>query len=167
MLYRRSGQLALQATLLLALEPHGGPRRIRELAADLGVASTYLTKVMQNLTRVGLVRAYRGPGGGIQLARPAHEIYPWDVLSAVEPVAEFSRCLLGVRQCSEVTPCPLHSAWAPTRDQIRQILQTKNLSEFAAEAQRDGGPFWMQVADSSSTAESSRAATTRETPDEG
>jgi len=165
MLYRRSGQLALQATLLLALEPHGGPRRIRELARDLGVAATYLTKVLQNLTRVGLVRAYRGPGGGIQLARPAHEIYPWDVLSAVEPVAEFTRCLLGVRQCSEVTPCPLHSVWAPARARIRQILQTKSLSEFAAEAQGGGLPFW--IPDSSSRQKRSLQTIARETNDRG
>lgn len=164
---RRSGQLALQATLLLALEPHGGPRRIRELAAELGVASPYLTKIMQNLTRVGLVRAYRGPGGGVQLARPAHKIYPWDVLSAVDPVAEFSRCLLDVRPCSEVTPCPLHPAWAPARDRIRQVFQTKSLIEFAAEAQRDGVPFWMQTADAGGTSERLPRRAARETPNEG
>lgn len=167
MFYRRSSQLALQATLLLALEPGGGPRRIRELAADLGVASTYLTKVLQNLTRVGLVRAYRGPGGGVQLARSAHKISPWDVLLAVEPVAEFTRCLLGVRQCSEATPCPVHSAWVPARDRIRQILQTKSLREFATEAQRDGAPFWIQATDSGNTEESLWAANASEAPDEG
>lgn len=167
MLYRRSGQLALQATLLLALEPPGGSRRIRELASDLGVAPSYLTKVIQNLTRIGLVRAYRGPGGGVQLGRPADEIYPWEVLSAVEPVTDFTKCLLGVQQCSDSRPCPLHSVWAPARERIRQLLQTKSLSEFAAEAQRDGVLFWMEAVNSSSAAVSSRTAIAWETPNEG
>ena len=47
MLYRRSAQLAVQAALLLALEPEGNSRRVRELAEDLGVPPTYLTKVLQ------------------------------------------------------------------------------------------------------------------------
>jgi len=152
MLYRRSGQLALQTTLLLALEPDGGSRRIRVLADELGVASTYLAKVVQNLTRVGLLRALRGPGGGVQLARPAREIYPWEVLAAVEPAGEFTRCLLGARPCNGDTPCPLHGVWAPARDKIREILQTKNLREFAAEAQRTGTPFWLSPEGSSSRA---------------
>jgi len=145
-LYRRTGQLALETTLLLALEPDGSSRRIRELADELGVASTYLTKIVQNLTRVGLLRAMRGPGGGVQLARPAREIYPWEVLEAIEPAGEFTRCLLGTRQCTGETPCPLHAVWAPARDKIREILQTKNLREFAAEAQRAGTPFWLPAA---------------------
>jgi Rrf2 family protein len=144
-LYRRTSQLALETTLLLALEPDGSSRRIRELAEELGVAPTYLTKIVQNLTRVGLLRAMRGPGGGVQLARPAREIYPWQVLEAVEPAGEFTRCLLGTRPCTGEAPCPLHEVWAPTRDKIREILQTKNLREFAAEAQRTGAPFWLPV----------------------
>lgn len=142
MFYRRPGQLALQTTLLLALEPQGSSRRIRELADELGVAASYLTKIVQNLTRVGLLRAMRGPGGGVQLARPAQMIHPWEVLVAMEPAGEFTRCLLGMRQCDEETPCPLHGVWAPARSTIREILQTKNLREFAVEAQRRGRPFW-------------------------
>ncbi|MFQ5776703.1 MAG: RrF2 family transcriptional regulator [Terriglobia bacterium] len=145
MLYRRTGQLALQTTLLLAWESDGAPRRIRELADELGVGANYLTKIVQHLSRAGLVRAVRGPGGGLQLARPAQEIHPWDVLSAVEPSAVFTQCLLGGRQCNEAIPCPLHGVWAPARDRIRHILQTKNLQEFAAEARRSGIPYWEPV----------------------
>jgi len=142
MLYRRSGQLALQTTLLLALEPEGHTRRIRELADELGVAPSYLTKIVQNLTRVGLLRTLRGPGGGVQLARPARTIHPWEVLAAVEPTGEYTRCLLGSRPCNDDAPCPLHAVWSPARERICEILQTKNLREFAVEAQRTGAPFW-------------------------
>ncbi len=142
MFYRRSGQLALQTALLLALEPPGRLRPIRELAETLGVATAYLTKIVQSLTRVGLVRSARGPAGGIQLARPAEEIFPWDVLFAVEPAAEFTRCLLGTGQCNDAAPCPLHEAWAPARNRIRDLLQSKDLRQFATEASQNGQPFW-------------------------
>ena len=138
MLYRRSSQLALQAALYLALEPEGTSRRVREIATELGVPATYLAKVLQGLTRVGLLRAMRGPGGGVQLARSAREIYLWDVLSAVEPVGEFERCFLGLGRCNDLNPCPLHEAWAPIRNQILTMLQTKSLLEFATEAQEKG-----------------------------
>ncbi|MDA2913374.1 Rrf2 family transcriptional regulator [Acidobacteriia bacterium AH_259_A11_L15] len=136
--YRRPAQLAMQATLLLALEPEGTCRRVREIAAALGVSATYLSKVFQDLTRAGLVRAVRGPGGGVQLARAARYMYLWDVLSAIQPMDELKGCFLGLDRCSERNPCPLDKAWASMRAEILGALQTKNLHEFASEAQTNG-----------------------------
>ena len=134
MIHRRSAQLALQASLLLALEPEGAPRRVSEIADELGVPRTYLAKVLQGLTRVGLLHAVRGPGGGVCLARSPREIHLWDVLSALEPAREFEHCFLGLGECNEVQPCPLHDAWGPIRADILAMLQTKSLWEFASEA---------------------------------
>lgn len=138
MLYRRSAQLALQATILLALEPQGNPKRVRELAAALDVPATYLTKILQSLTRAGLLRAVRGPGGGVELARPARELYLWDVLSAVEPVGDFERCFLGLGQCHDGNPCAFHENWAPLRARVLELLKRQNLWDFATEAHRKG-----------------------------
>ncbi len=136
MLFRRPAQLAVQAILLLALEPDVTCHRVREIAAKIGVPATYLTKVFQELTRAGLLRGVRGPGGGMQLARSAHEIHLWDVLSAFERTADFERCLLGLQRCNNLNPCPLDKAWAPLRAQILAMMQTENLWGFASEARR-------------------------------
>jgi Rrf2 family protein len=135
-IHRRSGQLALQASLLLALEPAGTPRRVSEIAAELGVPRTYLAKVLQGMTRIGLLRAVRGPGGGVCLARSPRELHLWDVLSALEPAREFEQCFLGLGQCNDAQPCPLHEAWGPIRADILAMLQTKSLWEFATEARQ-------------------------------
>src|SRR3990172_8485894 len=106
MLTRRSSQLALQASLLLALEPAESSRRGGGVAAGLGVPATYLAKVLQGLPRAGLLRAVRGPGGGVRLARPARDIRLWDVLAAVEPVGGVERCFLGLGEGDDAHPCP-------------------------------------------------------------
>lgn len=138
MLYHRSAQLALQAALWLALKPEGTSYRVREIAAGLGVPATYLAKVLQSLTRSGLLRGVRGPGGGVQLARPAREMRLWDVLMTLEPVSEFERCFLGQGQCNDLHPCPLHEAWGPIRSQILEMLQGKSLWEYASEGKTLG-----------------------------
>lgn len=135
---RRSAQLAVQASLLLALEPPGASRRVRDIAATLDVPASYLVKVLQNLTRAGLLRSVRGPGGGVRLAPSAREVRLWDVLAAVGPVSEYERCILGLDDCSDTNPCPLHELWAPVRDGILQKLRSLNLWEFADAAKRKG-----------------------------
>lgn len=135
---RRSAQLALQASLLLAMEPDGRRRRIKDIAAALDVPATYLAKVSQSLTQAGLFRSVRGPGGGLRLARPAREICLWDVLIAVGPVHEYERCILGLEQCSDSTPCPLHELWSPVRQNLLHRFQSISLAEFAQAAKTKG-----------------------------
>lgn len=143
MLYRRSAQLALQALFFLALEPAPRPRLVREIAAALGVQTPYLTKIFQQLQRVGLVRAVRGPRGGVRLLRPADQIKLWDVISALEPLDMFEQCLLGLARCSDPNPCPLHNLWLPIRAQLLAMLQTKSVLELACESQQDGLLPWL------------------------
>ena len=45
-----------------------------DLAAQFGVSQHHLTKVVQDLVRVGFITTQRGPGGGLRLARGADEI---------------------------------------------------------------------------------------------
>lgn len=138
MQFRRGSQVALQASLLLALQPQGSVRRVRDLAEEVGVGATYLVKILQNLSRVGLLRGARGPGGGVQLARPAKEISPWEILAAVEPEGELEQCVLGLDPCDSFTPCPLHDAWKPIRSQILAMLRDRSLQDIAVDAHEKG-----------------------------
>lgn len=143
MLYRRSAQLALQALFFLAFEHSPRPRLVRDIATALGVQAPYLTKIFQQLQRVGLVRTVRGPRGGVRLQRPADQIKVWDVISALEPVDTFEECLLGLTRCSDRNPCPLHNLWAPIRAQLLAMLQTKNVLELAEESRRGNLLPWL------------------------
>jgi len=136
MLFHRSGQVAMQAALVLALEAPSAPRRARELGLQLGVPPTYLVKVLHELARAGVLHSVRGPAGGFQLARPAQEILLWDVLAAVEPVNQLGTCLLGLGACTGENTCPLHNDWAHVRNQLVALLQKKTLADFAAEARQ-------------------------------
>ncbi len=137
-LYRRPTQLALRAALLLALEPKGTSRRVRELAECMDVPATYLAKVLQSLTHAGILESVRGPGGGVRLARPASQIALWDILSLLEPVDEYEHCLIGLGRCNDLNPCPLHEQWGPIREQLIQSLQSMDLEQFARAAEAKG-----------------------------
>lgn len=136
MLFHRSGQVAVQAALLLAMEPQPEPRRVRELVPKLGIPAAYLAKVLHELARAGVLKSVRGPGGGFQLARPAGEISLWHLLAAVEPLGQWGSCLLGLGVCDVEATCPLHNNWIPIRDQIVALLQTKTLADIAVEAKQ-------------------------------
>ncbi len=59
----------------------------KELADRTAISASYLTKILLELKRGGLVEAVRGSGGGYRLARPAEQVTLAQVAALVSPSA--------------------------------------------------------------------------------
>ncbi|MCU0634723.1 MAG: Rrf2 family transcriptional regulator [Gemmatimonadaceae bacterium] len=59
------------------------------IAGSVNTNAAVIRRLLQALTRAGLVRTQLGPGGGAALAIPAQQITLRDVYDAVEPGALF------------------------------------------------------------------------------
>ena len=57
---------------------------IHQISEAYDISKNHLMKVVSNLTRLKIVVAQRGPGGGIQLNRPPEEISLDEVISNTE-----------------------------------------------------------------------------------
>jgi Rrf2 family protein len=129
-----ASELAVCAAIHLALQPPGKLSPVHEIAAGTGLPAPYLAKIMRQLIRAGLVRAFRGPGGGVELGQPAESITLSSLVKAVEGRAAAEACILGLGDCSETMPCPLHSQWVPMRNAVRRMLEETSLAALATAA---------------------------------
>ncbi len=136
MIYSRACELGIQAILYLALQPAGKLSVVRGMAADLEVPAPYLAKIVQHLRRKGLVRSFKGKRGGWRLSRPAKAIKLFDVVQAIDGVATFQRCVLGIRECSPDNWCPVHEHWVGIKNQILDMLEKQTIQQLALEARR-------------------------------
>jgi Rrf2 family iron-sulfur cluster assembly transcriptional regulator len=108
----------IQAALYLASQKPEGYVSIRQISDSLGLSYPFLTKVLQQLTRRGLMRSLRGPRGGVALAKPLVETTLVEIVEAIDGRALFDGCILGLPECRVETPCALHDRWKPLRDEI-------------------------------------------------
>ena len=131
MLYSHTAEVAIRAALYLAFQPPGTISPVREIAHATGLSGPYLAKLMHRLIRAGLVRAYRGPGGGLELGRPPEAISLWAIVQAMDGVTRSEWCVLGLQACSEENPCPLHQRWYPLRAAMQQLLEETTLASLA------------------------------------
>ena len=131
MLYSHTSALAIRAALFLALQPPGKLSPVHEIAQGTGLPASYLAKIVRRLIRAGLVRAFRGPGGGLELGRAPQAITLWMVVQAMDGSGQSERCVLGLRACSEESPCPLHLRYFPLRLEIRRLLEETTLASLA------------------------------------
>ncbi len=104
---------------------------IREIAKELKLSFHFLTKILQTLTESKLLRSYRGPTGGVALAKPAAQLTLLDVVHSLQGKELFRECVLGLARCGDRKPCPLHATWALQRDALRRSLDQTRLSDLA------------------------------------
>jgi len=97
---------AFRVLMYLAITPD---RRctIREISEAYDISRAHLMKVVNLLTREGLVTAQRGPSGGLTLARPANEIRLGDVIRKTEDDLGLVECFRPENTCRLTPSCGL------------------------------------------------------------
>lgn len=125
-MFSQTTEYALRAIVVLA-EDANIPWTAQAIAARTLVPQDYLMKVLQPLSKAGLVTAQRGRGGGFLLTRPADEINVLDVVNAVEPLRRIKYCPLGIK-AHGYQLCPLHRK---LDDAIRTVEETFSSTTIA------------------------------------
>jgi Rrf2 family nitric oxide-sensitive transcriptional repressor len=109
----QTAEYALRAVVALASgrpEKASGrnePRTVQDLSQESQVPLDYLSKVMNSLSRAGIVAGQRGRGGGFQTVLPATELTVLQVVTAVDPLKRIHKCPLGLEAHLDKL-CPLH-----------------------------------------------------------
>ncbi|HDM8288363.1 TPA: nitric oxide-sensing transcriptional repressor NsrR [Yersinia enterocolitica] len=77
----------LRALIYMASLPEGQMTSISQVTEVYGVSRNHMVKIINQLSRVGLVTAVRGKNGGIRLGKPADQIRIGDVVRQLEPLS--------------------------------------------------------------------------------
>ena len=123
-----AASLGMHTAVLLA----GDPERlftVGEVATLLGASEAHLSKVLQRLGHIGIVRSVRGPRGGFALVRPGGEVTLLEVYEAIEGPLPESACLLGRPVC-QGSACVLGGLIASINQQVRGYLSQTTLAEL-------------------------------------
>jgi len=122
-----AASLALHAMVFVAGESDG-PVSTPQIAESLAVSEAHLSKVLQRLAQMGLVRSVRGPKGGFVLARPDSKITLLNVYEAIEGRLTVSRCLFAKPVCNG--HCILGGLLGEVNQRVRDHLAKTTLSQL-------------------------------------
>lgn len=124
-----TAQYALRAFVFIATHGDDHPVLAKDIAAQTGVPVHYLSRILRDAVRAGLLDSARGVGGGFRLSRPADRIKLVDVLSPYDDVLDRSRCPFGQPRCNDQSPCGFHEYWKPIAVAYRKMLEDTTLAE--------------------------------------
>lgn len=121
--------LAVHACGLLAAARGGRALTTQEMAAAIGASEAHLSKVLQRLSRAGIIAGRRGPRGGFRLTRAPSSVPLLRVYDAVDGSLPRGGCLLGVPRCP-ADSCPLQSLMAATSRRLAEGLSKVSVADL-------------------------------------
>ena len=132
-----SHSVGYACTALGLLAARGEPMLIHDIAREGDIPASYLGKLVNTLSRKGVVQTRRGIGGGVGLAEGAAEMTLYEVCEMFgEPAIEM-RCMLSTAECSEDRPCPCHDFWTAHRADLIAFLKSTTIRGMAEFETRD------------------------------
>lgn len=126
----QSAEYALRAVLYMARLGAEKPFKATDIAADLGLPPTYLSKIMHGLVRARVLRSLRGPAGGYSLAIVPEALSIERVVAPFQDLEPEGRCLMGDRACDIEHPCDAHQRWSQMKSEVTSFLQHTTVADM-------------------------------------
>ena len=117
---------------------------IPEIAKELDLPSPYLGKILQQLTKNKIIQSTKGPNGGFYINEEAKTVKIIKVIEVVDGLEFFTRCGLGLNQCSDEHPCPLHDDFKIYRDGLWELFNKKSISDLVSKLE-NGDSFIQNI----------------------
>jgi Rrf2 family transcriptional regulator, iron-sulfur cluster assembly transcription factor len=122
MIYSRSAEYAIRSFVYLARIPDGKFAMARHIAEEERIPAHFLAKILQELTRKGLLRSNKGPSGGFSLRVPASQIRLLDLVEALDGPA--------LAESADHAPWTLDS-WKDLHSRIMDYLERNTIEDVA------------------------------------
>jgi len=134
-MFSKSCEYAIRATIFIASkcceERRVGLKEI-SLAIDSPIAFT--AKILQILSKNKIVNSTKGVNGGYEIIeKNLKSIRLIQIVEAFDGSSVFSGCGLGLDNCSEEHPCPVHYEFKEIKARLMKMLQNTSLEQLASD----------------------------------
>jgi Rrf2 family protein len=140
-MFSKATEYALRATIYIAQKSSEENKLgIEEISTAIDSPQSFTAKILQSLTRENVISAVRGPNGGFFISEKAKKKPARSILLAMGEDDVLERCVLGLKKCSEIQPCPMHNEYKSIKQQLIKLFVTKTIYQLAADI-KDGVVF--------------------------
>ena len=137
-MFSKACEYAIRAVMFVAQKSKDGARiGIREIAKGIDSPEHFVAKILQDLSRKGVIQSQKGPSDGFYLDDRSLNAPLADIVRVVDGEEIFTGCALGLKQCSETKPCPLHQEFKKIRDDLSHLLQQTSVGEFSTQLDKN------------------------------
>ena len=107
----------------------------KDVADAYGIPAQLLAKILQRLTKAGLLKSSAGMNGGYALARDPRQISAFEVIHAIDGPLFLTSCTKGTKSCDLAPGCTIKEPLARVNETIIGVLKSISIHDLAEQEQ--------------------------------
>lgn len=132
-MFSKACTYSIRAMMFIVTRTNDGSKvGIKDIAQHTGTPEPFVAKMLQTLSKRGIVSSVKGRHGGFYIDPAAPPTPLLDIVLAIDGDGFFVSCGLGIKNCSAQRPCPIHNEYKAIRDEVRNMLQRNTIQDLAA-----------------------------------
>ncbi len=133
-MFSKTCEYGLRATVFIAIHSENGRRLgIKEIAREVESPMYFTGKILQSLVKAKIIGSAKGPNGGFYLDPEQRPISILEILDALDCSEFFYNCALGLKECSDQYPCPVHKEFKVYREGLRELFDRTTIQDLATD----------------------------------
>lgn len=136
-MFSKTCEYAIRALIFIGQKTKDGARiGIKDIAKGIDSPEYFIAKILQDLSRKGFVQSSKGPTGGFSMDEKNLQQSLAEIVKEIDGDKLFTGCGLGLKECSENHPCPIHSEFRQIRQSIKTMLEESKIQMFVDDLDR-------------------------------
>ena len=133
-MFTKACEYAIRAVLIITMKgKEENKLSIQQIAKEIDSPLPFTAKILQTLSRERLVASVKGPNGGFYIDPKAKPVTLSQIVEAMEEENVLNTCALGLKECSDSQPCPIHHQIKAYKQKLKHVLQEKTIQMLAKE----------------------------------
>lgn len=144
-MFSKACEYGIRASIFIATKSSKGIRvGIKDVAKEIDSPEPFTAKIMQILTKNGIIASSKGVGGGFEVSNEAvRSIKLIQIVDAIDGDNIYKGCGIGLKECSEIHPCPVHNDFKKIKELLLAMLTNTTLEELASGVK--AGDFYLKI----------------------
>ncbi|HVJ05052.1 MAG TPA: Rrf2 family transcriptional regulator [Candidatus Saccharimonadales bacterium] len=126
----RAADYAVRVMIHLASQPEGAivPKKLLATAAE--APESFLSKILQSLSRAGLIQTRRGVVGGFSLLPRGAKASMLEVVECIDGPIALNVCVTSGISCNRQGECAAHRVWVRAQAAMLSVLNDAKIAEM-------------------------------------
>jgi Rrf2 family iron-sulfur cluster assembly transcriptional regulator len=132
-MFSKACEYGIKAIIYIATQSLKDERvKIGDIVENVGSPEAFTAKILGALTKHDIVKSYTGPYGGFKIDTNRMKITKVsEIVFAIDGDSIYNGCGLGLSECSNVQPCPMHNKFVKIRGELKIMLETTTIYDLA------------------------------------
>ena len=131
-MFSKACEYGIRATIHISHQSQLGEKvSLKAVAKAIDSPVAFTAKILQSLASSKIIASSKGPTGGYEIPENKQaKITIYHIVEAIDGDKIYNGCGLGLKQCNEQVPCPIHFKFKAIRDDLKTMLKSTTIKEL-------------------------------------